>query len=239
MKAFMIQLGIQFKCDMRDKGVLLVYYLVPLVMYFVLGATMGAMSLGNGNFSLAAVACIFTISMAAYLGLPQTLVKARETGVLNAYKAAGIPAWSYLLSNVLIAFLHMILLCIVITLTAPYVFDVPHITNYPQFFGVIALTIAASAALGTVLGAVVKKQALVGVVGQILFLPSIMFSGTMFPADLLPEGLRAVGKVLPATQGQAVLNGTDVAWNVALLVIIAAAGFLVAVQLFRRMGKKQ
>lgn len=36
---------------------------------------------------------------------------------------------------------------------------------------------------------------------QLVFLPSMMLSGIMFPASLLPASLQAAGKVLPATWG--------------------------------------
>ena len=38
MKAFIIGLYIQFRGDMRDKGVLMVYYFVPILFYLVMGS---------------------------------------------------------------------------------------------------------------------------------------------------------------------------------------------------------
>lgn len=239
MKAFCIQLGIQFRCDLRDKGVLLVYYLVPLVMYFVLGAIVGAMSHANEDYMLQAVACLFTISMSAYIGLPQPLARAREQGVLNAYRVAGIPAWGTLLSHVLIAFLHIMIVCVIITFTAPLIFDVPPAKNPAAFFGVIALVTIASEALGTFVSAVVSKANAVMMLGQVLFLASIMFSGIMFPAELLPDGLAAVGSVLPSARAQLAISGKDAALNLGILTAVAVVAFVLAVLLFARRNRKQ
>ena len=88
MKAFLIQLGVQFRGDMRDKGVLMVYYLVPLAFYLVMGSIMKALEMESGA-PLTLSITVFAMSMSAYLGMPQSLVKAREQGVLEAYRAAG------------------------------------------------------------------------------------------------------------------------------------------------------
>ena len=64
---------------------------------------------------------------------------------------------------------------------------------------VLAVYIAVSLSIGSILGLAVKNQAKLSMVSQLVFLPSIMLSGIMFPANLLPEAFEAAGKVfLPA-----------------------------------------
>ena len=41
---------------------------------------------------------------------------------------------------------------------------------------------------------------------QLLFLPSIMLSGIMFPAELLPQTLTYAGKLLPAAWGYQMMS---------------------------------
>ena len=36
---------------------------------------------------------------------------------------------------------------------------------------------------------------------QLVFLPSIMLSGIMFPSDLLPDFLETIGRIFPASRG--------------------------------------
>ncbi|MCI8281089.1 MAG: ABC transporter permease [Lachnospiraceae bacterium] len=73
--------------------------------------------------------------------------------------------------------------------------------HIPRLFLALALYLAASLGLGAILGLAVKSQAKLTTVSQIIFLPSIMLSGTMFPTELLPEFLKTIGKFFPATWG--------------------------------------
>ncbi len=239
MNAIFTQLGIQLKCDMRDKGILAVYYIVPLLMFFVLGIIMDAMASGNSGYMLEAVCCIFAISMAAFVGLPQGIVSARSTGVLDAYKAAGIPPWSYLLSNIMLAFGHMMLVCLIIVLLAPPVFGTGGIADLPVFWGAVALTALSSCAVGTLLAALVKKQSMITMIGILVFLPSIMFTGIMFPASLLPEAMRNIGGVLPAALAQKMISGGEPQLEAFAMGGIAVGAFLLAVLIFRRAGKSK
>lgn len=38
-------------------------------------------------------------------------------------------------------------------------------------------------------------------IAQLVFLPSIMLSGIMFPIELLPDSLEAIGPIFPASWG--------------------------------------
>lgn len=108
MKAFITHLEVQFSGDLRDKGILMVYYLVPLVFYAVMSSIMKLPEMNMSETLITSIS-IFTLSMSAFLGLPQTLVKARETGVLQAFRVAGIPSWSMPLSAIVISLLHIMI----------------------------------------------------------------------------------------------------------------------------------
>lgn len=235
MKAFSIQLGIQFKNDIRDKNTLLVYYIIPLLFYFVMGSIFN--SIYKGQISPVNICVMLSISMAAFLGLPQMLVKARESGVLQAYKVAGIPSWSLLLSNILIVFVHILIVTLIILLTAPLMFGPVLPDNLPQFFAVVMLVTLASEALGTLLCAFVKKQTTMGLVGQLLFLPSLMFTGMMFPAEFLPKALQKVGSVLPASFGMKILLGSETVWpNILALTGIIIVAFAVSAWMYKKIS---
>lgn len=62
-------------------------------------------------------------------------------------------------------------------------------------------------------------------VSQFLFLPSVMLSGIMFPAEMLPETIRVIGNVLPATWGYQLMNSSsmDISNIIPLLIIIGVA----------------
>lgn len=63
----------------------------------------------------------------------------------------------------------------------------------------LAVYIAVSLSIGSILGLAVKNQAKLSMVSQLVFLPSLMLSGIMFPSNLLPETFEAAGKVFLLT----------------------------------------
>ena len=239
MKAFFRQLYIQFRGDLRDKGVLMVYYLVPLAFYLVMGSIFTLPEIAMGQSVISSLT-IFAVSMSAFLGMPQSLVKARETGVLQAYRVAGIPAWSLPLSIVIISFVHMALISCIILFSAPYLFKAAWPGSIPLHLAAMSLVILASQALGTLLACFVKKQNALTLLGQCLFLPTVMMSGIMFPAELLPKAMRIIGLALPATQGAKLVSG-DTLQPVPLIVLTATAvvAFALSVVLFRRISMKK
>ncbi|MFA5528049.1 MAG: ABC transporter permease [Peptostreptococcales bacterium] len=238
MKAFINQMLIQFKMDFRDKDVVVIYYLVPLAFYLIMGVILNTLSdMMDNPFILTTT--VFAITMTAYLGLPNILVKIKEKGVLKAYKVAGIPALALPLIQVIITVIHILLVSIIILLTAPLVFKVPLPQNIGlHFFGVIVIGLGSSA-LGVLLSSFVKSQSSMTMYGQILFMPSILFTGLMFPAEFLPKPLKLIGDLFPASLGLNMLGGEDFQiLPLSLLILISAIAFIISIILYRRIVKE-
>ena len=73
-------------------------------------------------------------------------------------------------------------------------------------------------------------------ISQLFFLPSIMLSGIMFPADLLPRAFAAAGKLLPAAWGYlAMADGGLRPGNLWPLAAVLAAAALLCGALLKRM----
>jgi ABC-2 type transport system permease protein len=81
VKPFATSLWIQFTVDVRDRGTLLVYYLVPLVFFFFFGGVLSSLNPLMKD-TLAATMTIFAITMGALLGVPAPIVTMRESGTL-------------------------------------------------------------------------------------------------------------------------------------------------------------
>ena len=239
MRAFFVQLGIQFRGDLRDKEILMVYYLVPLLFYAVMGSIMKTLEMENG-VPLNLAITIFTLSMSAFLGMPQTLVKARENGVLDAYKAAGIPAWSMPLATIVISTLHIMLVALVILFSAPYLFASALPENIAAYLLTVLLVALCSETLGALLSCFVKKQNTLTLVSQCLFLPTIMFSGIMFPADLLPKPMQWFGEILPATLGMRMISGGEIVAQVLIILcVMTTVFFLASAIIFKRISARR
>ncbi|HTO21687.1 MAG TPA: hypothetical protein VMQ10_04350, partial [Spirochaetia bacterium] len=85
MNAFLHHFAYDFKTGVRDRSRLLMFYLFPLVFFFLLGGLMGAI---NPAFLAGMVAAmsLFAFMCAALLNLPSVLVTAREAGVFRSYR---------------------------------------------------------------------------------------------------------------------------------------------------------
>jgi ABC-2 type transport system permease protein len=239
MKAMLTQLRVQFAQDLRDRGTLLVYYLVPLVFYLVMGSIMKAISLDAQIPPILALTT-FALTMSAFLGMPQNLAKAREHGIFEAYRAAGIPAWSLPLATIAISTLHIAIVAVAILASAPLLFKADLPASVPAHLLTVLLVALCSESLGALISCLVKKQATMTLAAQCLFLPSIMFTGIMFPSELLPKPMQWIGGALPAAQGMRLYGGGELAAGpLALLCGTAIAAFAASGALFRRIGARK
>ena len=85
IKAFPIHLWIQFKMDIRERGTLLTYYLLPLIFYFIVGSVFVSINPGSKQ-TLVFSMTIFAVTMGAVIGMPVPVVRMRESEVLRAYR---------------------------------------------------------------------------------------------------------------------------------------------------------
>jgi len=91
------------------------------------------------------------------------------------------------------------LVALVIFVTAPLLYgavwpDAPFV-----WLVVLLALLFASLSLGLLIGVLARSQAIAMMLSQAVFLPTMMFSGIMFPTDILPQPLQVAGRILPAT----------------------------------------
>ena len=244
MKAFIKHLKIQISMDFRNRGTLLTYYIIPLVFYIVMGAVFSSIQ-PESKYTLTPSMSIFAVTMGAVLGIPPTLIKMRESGTLRAYRVSSVPGWSALLTISLSAFINLILVSTIILISAPLIFGAAAPANILVFYLVLFLFTFASISLGILIGVTSKTQALATILSQVVFLPSLLLGGLMFPASMLPQPMQWAGMAFPATHAmQAFSNwafGMDSSGHsplpifimLGILIITASLGLLQ----FRRISK--
>jgi ABC-2 type transport system permease protein len=205
MKALITHLGIQLRLDFRNRGTLLVFYIIPLVFYIVMGAVFSSIT-PDTKETLGGAMTIFAITMGAVLGIPPTLVEMRESGTLRAYRVNGVPGWAVLLAKSLSACINLIIVSVIIAITAPLLFGAGIPAHIGAYSVTILLLVLASIALGNLIGVLAKTQSATTILSQAVFLPSLLLSGIMFPAAMLPDVLRWVGKIFPASYAMGSLS---------------------------------
>jgi ABC-2 type transport system permease protein len=240
MGPFLYSTVLQWKIDFRNKGVLLTYYITPIVFYLVMGSVFSSIN-PQSKGTLIQAMTIFAVSMAAFLGTPAPVMELFGSDAKKAYRVGNIPLWVTILNNFISALIHIIIVSIIIFLTAPVFFKAARPENDLVYFLVLVLFICTCIAIGIAIGLIAKKSSTMTMLGQIMFLPSIILGGIMFDAKMLPDALNKINQILPATQGFKVLSKTgDISFSslYPLLIITVVAVGLVLIFYKRAINKE-
>ena len=200
MNCFLYSLVLQWKLDIRSKSLLVTFYIVPLIFFLIMGGIFTSVMPEMGSTLIQSM-IVMSVSMGAFLGLPPSLVEIYGSDIKKIYNANGVPIYLGLVTILLSAFVHLMMTCIVILLLAPILFKASLPTQLPIFLLSLTIYIIVSLSIGCILGLTLKNQAKLTMLAQLVFLPSIMLSGIMFPISLLPDFLQVIGHVFPAYWG--------------------------------------
>ncbi len=210
MRAFVYGVCLQWRLDLRSRTMLISCYLVPLLFFAVMGEIFSAV-MPAARMTLTQSMTVFGVTMGALIGLPPSLVEIYGSNIHKVYRANGVPRALGAALTGLSAFVHLAILSAVITIAAPLAFDAAPPARPGQYAAGLAVLLAATLSVASVVGLAVRDPAKTTMISILLFLPSILLSGILFPAELLPGVLRAVGALFPATWGFRLLTAdTDV-----------------------------
>lgn len=213
---------------------LIACYAVPLLFFAVMGGIFTSV-MPESSETLIQSMSVFAVTMGALIGLPPSVAEIYRSDVKNAYQANGVPLSLGLFLTNISAFVHLLIMSFLLYGIAPVAFDAK-IPVHPgtYFVGLITL-IAVSLGIASVIGLAVKDTANTSMLSILLFLPSTMLSGIMFPGDMLPQAFVMAGKLFPATWGYAFMTESTFMWNNILpLFIIFIAAVLLCVILLKK-----
>ena len=238
MNAFFKYLCIQFKMDLRDKSILMTYYLVPLLFFIVVGAVFSAVN-PFMKPTLAASMSIFAVTMGAIMGTPIPIVKAREAGTLRALRVCGIPSAAVLFVQALSALLHLAIVCAIIYVVSPVLLHSSIPKNPAAYAAALLIFLIVTIAVGLLIGSLARNQSMASMLSMIVFFPTVMLSGIMFPSSMLPQVFRWVGYVLPATYALQATTGfaygtkTDLNPGMSILVLVGIGLIALTIAVWR------
>ncbi|MDE6690934.1 MAG: ABC transporter permease [Clostridia bacterium] len=198
MGALLYGIGLQFKSDVRNKGMLATCYLVPLVFFLFMSGIFTSLDASAAK-TLTAAMTVFTVTMSALFGLPSALAEIYGTDVKKVYKANGAPIWFGVATQFVSSFIHTFIVCLIIFALSPLIFKAAMPANLLWYFLSLTVFLTVMLAVGCIFGLLVKQQAKLTMFAMIVFLPSIMLSGIMFSADLLPQFMQYAAYAFPAT----------------------------------------
>ncbi|WP_322204210.1 ABC transporter permease [Acutalibacter intestini] len=235
MSGFLYSVALQWKLDIRSKSLLVTCYIIPLIFFLLMGGIFtSVMPDMRGTFIQSMI--VMSVSMGAFIGLPPSLIETYGSDIKKVYKSNGVPIYLGLITMFLSALIHLMIACAVIVLLAPLLFEAVFPAQPPTFFLALAIYIIVSLSIGSILGLIIKNQAKLTMIAQLVFLPSIMLSGIMFPINLLPDFLEMIGRIFPASWGyRLMLDNGFYLENLWYLILV----FLVAVIVCGILLKKQ
>jgi len=239
MNAFIHHFIFEFRTGIRNKTSLLLNYLFPLGFYLMMGFVMAEINPPFREDIIPAMV-VFGILSATLLGIPDPLVNARENGVFRSYKINGIPSISILSIPALTTVLHLVIVSVLITATAPLLFDAPLPVNWLNYAIIFVAMAFACAGLSVLIGVVSPSSRMTVLWSQLIFVPSMLLGGLMIPNKMLPDIAGKIAQLLPATQAMNAFNGLAMGkvadfspWgSVIILFISGVLAFGLAIYLF-------
>lgn len=238
MNGFLYGVALQWKLDIRSKSLLVTCYIVPLIFFLLMGGIFTSV-MPEMRSTLIQSMIVMSVSMGAFIGLPPSLIETYGSDVKKVYKANGVPLYLGLVTMFLSAFVHLMISCAIILLLAPILFEAALPVQLPFFFLALAIYIIVSLSIGSILGLVVKNQAKLTMIAQLVFLPSIMLSGIMFPIDLLPDFLEAIGRIFPASWGyRLMLDNGFCLENLSYLILVFCTAVIICAILLNKQKSK-
>ena len=234
MNGFLYGAVLQWKLDLRSRTMLITCYAVPLLFFAVMGGIFTSV-MPESKETLIQSMTVFAVTMGALIGLPPSLAEIYRSDVKNAYQANGVPLSLGLFLTNLSAFFHLLVMSFILYVIAPIAFDV-EIPEHPEtYWGGLVILIAASLGIASIIGLAVKDTANTAMFSILLFLPSTMLSGIMFPVDLLPKPFEIAGKLFPAAWGyRLMLESTFTGHTLWPLIVIFLAAVVLCCILLKK-----
>lgn len=232
MEVFAYATLLQWKRDLRNKNIFMVYYLIPIIFLILMGAVFSSIQPAMKEV-LIQVMTVLAVSTGAILGVPVSLVATYASDVKKSYVVGNIKLWTGVASNFISALLHISIVSIIIYILTPIIFHAERPDNLFTFSFSLLIYMITSIAVGSVLGLYVKDASKLTVYSQLIYLPSMMLSGIMFDSDLLPKAFTLIGKIFPATWGFLSLKSTDIPikYYIPQFIIFGICSFLIIIRL--------
>jgi len=201
VRLFLHELRGQLRLYTRSKELAFFTFLLPLILFVLLGSTYGNDTINGdrGADFLEAGMLGYGLVSTAFAGLAIFMVIRRESGILKRVRATPLPASAYLaavLTATLIAYAANSVCMIAI---GRGLFSVPLPDHWLSLVLTLLLGAIAFAALGLGMSAIVRSAEGASATVNAVYLPTAFISGSFFSPHSFPQFLRVIADVLPLT----------------------------------------
>lgn len=183
---------------------------------------------------------ILTMTMIMITGLSMT--RERERGTMENLLAMPTRPSEVLIGKIVPYILVGYLQVALILLAARYLFKVPMLGSSLLLLTVTLVFVGANLAVGITFSSIARNQLQAVQMTFFFFLPSLLFSGFMFPFRGMPPWAQVVGEMLPLTHFQRIVRGIllkgnalpDIAMEIWPMALFMAVALIVAVKFYRQ-----
>lgn len=185
MSALIYGIRLQFRMDIRSRTLLVTCYLVPLLFFAVMGGIFTSL-MPEAKDTLIASMTVMGVSMGALIGVPPSLLEIYGTDIRKMYRVGEAPRFFGLISLVISAFVHLMIMSGLILAIAPAAFDAKLPKDIGLYFAKLSLFLIVSLALSCMLGLAVKNQAKLSMLSQVFFCRRSCCQGSCFRPGFFP-----------------------------------------------------
>jgi ABC-2 type transport system permease protein len=183
---------------LRNPGFLLPTLLFPSVFYVMFGIFLAHANSADAPRYLLASYGTFGVMAPGLFGFGVSLALERDTGLLTLKRALPMPPGAYLLGKMCMALLVAAIVSVILLCLAVFVAGVQlPPSRIVAFFTLEVLGVLPFAALGLLVGTLVKGQGAPGVI-NLIYLPMAFLSGLWFPLSVMPAFLQSIAPLWPA-----------------------------------------
>jgi ABC-2 type transport system permease protein len=238
---------IELKLFLREPTTLVFTFTFPIVMLFVMGEIFAGRELRPGEVMFRGFApldyyvpayCALVAVSVGVLMLPVRLTSYRSGGVLRRFRAAHVPVWAVLGSQMLAATALATVGALLVWGFGELVYTVRFPASLPLVAVSFLLGTLCFCAIGALLGAVMPSTRAAQGAGLMLFFVMLFVSGAGPPVEVMSPTMLRIADFLPLSHSVTAMQD---AWNglgfngteSLILVVVAAACGWVALRAYR------
>ena len=198
MNAIAVHFLIETKASLRKKQQMFLSYLFPLGFFLMMGAVMPQLNPLFLNDMIPAM-IMFAVMASSLLGLPDTFVTSRESGVFRGYRINGVKPAPLIFIPSVISMIHMLVVSFIILALSPALFNAPSPDKTFRLILIILLSCFCFSGISTLIGIISSNSRVSVMLSQIIFIPSMIIGGLMIPYEMLPVNVKTAVLFIPST----------------------------------------
>jgi ABC-2 type transport system permease protein len=200
-----------------------------VIMGFIFGSLPRTELGGMSQMEMSTTAYIgLILGLTGLTSVPIVTATRREMGVLRRLAATPLRPLVYFLTDILAPFAVTLLGILILILMGIFIYGVHFEGNWFSLFGAVCLSALSFFALGYAIAGLVRSARTAIVLGNVIIIPMVIFSGAMVPLDVMPQAVVNFSRFIPLKHVVTLVRGLwfgDL-WGAHLLEVAVLAGML-------------